>query len=92
MAATWWFLRCARCHALVFRRTRADRPRCGVCLMPLAVNEFTVTAGTPLAEVERQYILWVLARAGGNTTRAAVALDISARTLRDKLRRYQKSF
>lgn len=42
----------------------------------------------PLAEMEREYILRVLEKFGGNRTRAAKALDIGLNTLWRKLRAY----
>jgi two-component system response regulator AtoC len=42
-----------------------------------------------LAEVERVHILRVLEACGGNRTRAAEVLDISIRTLRNKLHEYR---
>jgi len=44
--------------------------------------------GLALADVEREAILKALREAGGNRTRAAERLDISTRTIRNKLRRY----
>ena len=53
----------------------------------------TTTAPTPqintLAEVEKQHILAVLERCNGNRTHAAAKLDISIRTLRNKLREFR---
>jgi DNA-binding NtrC family response regulator len=45
--------------------------------------------GQPLREVERQLILKTLEMAGGNRVRAAEILGISAKTLYNKLGRYQ---
>ena len=47
-------------------------------------------AGVPLANLERQAILETLKQTNGNQTRAAKALGISDRTLRDKIRRYRQ--
>jgi DNA-binding NtrC family response regulator len=44
-----------------------------------------------LAEVEKKHILVVLDRFHGNRTHAAEALDISVRTLRNKLREYREA-
>ncbi len=44
--------------------------------------------GPTLEDVERQFILEALRQAGGNRTRAAAKLDISTRTIRNKLRKY----
>jgi DNA-binding NtrC family response regulator len=41
-----------------------------------------------LAEIEKQHILTVLEHSQGNRTRAAKQLDISIRTLRNKLNEY----
>ena len=46
-----------------------------------AVTELAAERALPLVEVERLYGLWVLARHGGNVSRAARALGISRRTL-----------
>jgi two-component system response regulator HydG len=42
----------------------------------------------PLAEVEAEHIRLVLARVGGNKTKAAEILGIDRKTLREKLKRY----
>ncbi len=47
-------------------------------------------AGIPLEQIERQAILETLRQTAGNRTRAAKALGISDRTLRDKIRRYRR--
>ncbi len=47
-------------------------------------------AGVPLAHLERQAILETLEQTNGNQTRAAKALGISDRTLRDKIKRYRQ--
>jgi DNA-binding NtrC family response regulator len=44
-----------------------------------------------LAEVEKKHILAVLKSCNGNRTHAAAALDISVRTLRNKLREYREA-
>ncbi|MEN6385880.1 MAG: sigma-54 dependent transcriptional regulator [Phycisphaerales bacterium] len=46
--------------------------------------------GLPLEEVERQVILDTLDNTGGNQTKAAKILGISDRTLRSKIRQYNK--
>jgi len=46
-----------------------------------------LTAGTTVAEVERQLILLTLQHTGGNKTRAAEMLGISLKTLHNKLNR-----
>jgi len=46
--------------------------------------------GVPLAELERVAILDTLRQTAGNKTKAAKALGISDRTLRDKIRRYEQ--
>jgi DNA-binding NtrC family response regulator len=43
----------------------------------------------PLHEIERQHILWALEQTGGNRTKAATLLEISIRTLRNKLHEYR---
>jgi len=54
-------------------------------------SEDTVTfpVGTPLEEVERQMILRTLDKTGNNKTRAAELLDISLKTLHNKLNAYR---
>lgn len=47
-------------------------------------------AGVPLAHLERQAILETLKQTNGNQTKAAKALGISDRTLRDKMKRYRQ--
>jgi DNA-binding NtrC family response regulator len=47
-------------------------------------------AGIPLEHVERRAILDTLRQTAGNQTKAAKVLGISDRTLRDKIRRYQR--
>jgi two-component system response regulator HydG len=48
-------------------------------------------AGMPLEQLERQAILETLKQTNGNQTRAAKALGISDRTLRDKIKRYRQT-
>ena len=43
----------------------------------------------PLAEVERQYILRILAETEGNKARASAILGISRETLYQKLKQYE---
>ena len=45
--------------------------------------------GHTIAEVERELILTTLYHFGGNRTRASVALGISLRCLRDKIRHFR---
>ena len=45
--------------------------------------------GHTIAEVERELILTTLYHFGGNRTRASVALGISLRRLRDKIRHFR---
>ena len=47
-------------------------------------------AGIPLERIERQAIFETLHQTAGNQTKAAKALGISDRTLRDKIRRYRR--
>lgn len=47
--------------------------------------------GTPMEEIEREFIKETLCRAGGNQTRAAEMLKISVRTLQRKIKRYGMS-
>jgi transcriptional regulator with PAS, ATPase and Fis domain len=55
-------------------------------------SEDTVTlpVGTPMEEVERQMILRTLKKTEGNKTRAAELLQISLKTLHNKLRLYRE--
>ena len=46
--------------------------------------------GIPLVQIEKQAILDTLRQTAGNKTKAAKALGISDRTLRDKVRRYRR--
>jgi DNA-binding NtrC family response regulator len=55
---------------------------------PAAEFSFTGDRVVPLAEVERQAILFALGRTEGNKTRAAALLGISRQTLRTKLKDY----
>jgi two-component system, NtrC family, response regulator AtoC len=43
----------------------------------------------PMHEIERLHILWALEQTGGNRTKAAALLQISIRTLRNKLHEYR---
>ena len=54
-------------------------------------SEDTVTfpVGTPLREIERQMILRTLDKTGNNKTRAAQLLNISLKTLHNKLNDYR---
>ena len=47
-------------------------------------------AGVPLVQLERRAILETLKQTNGNQARAAKALGISDRTLRDKIKRYRQ--
>ena len=54
-------------------------------------SEDTITfpIGTPLEEIERQMILHTLEKTGNNKTRAAEMLEISLKTLHNKLNSYR---
>ncbi|MBW2305577.1 MAG: sigma-54-dependent Fis family transcriptional regulator [Deltaproteobacteria bacterium] len=54
---------------------------------PICPSE-VVRVGSSVKEMERDLIMRTLASVGGNRTRAAKILDISIRTLRNKLREY----
>ncbi len=68
--------------------TAADLP------LPLTVGAGPLARGrfmsSRLEDVERELILDVLQQVNGNRTRAAERLDISTRTIRNKLRRYRE--
>jgi len=49
----------------------------------------TFPVGTPLEELERQMILRTLEKTGNNKTRAAELLEISLKTLHNKLNSYR---
>jgi len=53
--------------------------------------EVSGLGGIPLEQIERQAILDTLRQTAGNQTKAAKALGISDRTLRDKIHRYRQS-
>ena len=50
-----------------------------------------IRAGASVAAMEKELILKTLDHCGGNRTRAAEMLDISVRTLRNKLKEYRES-
>lgn len=66
------------------QRSKASRP-------DKPATEESESSCRPLAEVERRCIADALRITGGNRTRAAALLDISIRTLRNKLAEYEKS-
>jgi DNA-binding NtrC family response regulator len=53
-------------------------------------DTITLPIGTPLEEVERQMILRTLQKCAGNKTRTAELLQISLKTLHNKLRLYRE--
>ena len=53
-------------------------------------NSFTVYLGTPLYEIEREYVRRTIAFAYGNKSRASKMLRVPLRTLYNKLERYMK--
>jgi DNA-binding NtrC family response regulator len=55
---------------------------------PSAAGQPDVGDMVSLGDIERRHILEVLQRAGGNRSKAAQILDISVRTLRNKLQEY----
>ncbi|MFN0120985.1 MAG: sigma-54-dependent transcriptional regulator [Blastocatellia bacterium] len=58
---------------------------------PLAPEDtITLPIGTPLDEAERQMILRTLIKTGNNKTRAAEMLNISLKTLHNKLKLYRE--
>jgi DNA-binding NtrC family response regulator len=58
---------------------------------PVKGNLFPPPASDLLREAEKRHILAILLRCRGNRTRAARRLGISLRTLRNKLRAYQRN-
>ncbi len=54
-------------------------------------NDPVVLAGMTVDEVERRLILLTLEKTGGNKTKAARLLDVSLKTLHNKLRRYREA-
>ena len=81
--------RCIEADALAFLQTRRD--------LPGAIAQTSGTAGQfqdeerllTLDELEKKQVLRALERTKQNRTRAAALLDISVRTLRNKLHRYR---
>jgi DNA-binding NtrC family response regulator len=65
-------------------------PRDGAAPAPVVQreNSFEVTAGTTLAQVEREVILATLERHGRHRERTAQALGISVKTLYNRLKQY----
>jgi DNA-binding NtrC family response regulator len=53
-------------------------------------NNDGLTAGMSIAQMEKELILKTLEKCGQNRTRAAEMLDISVRTLRNKLKEYRE--
>jgi DNA-binding NtrC family response regulator len=56
---------------------------------PSVIKASSVPGLVPLAEIEKEHILRVLEACGDNRTRAAAVLEISIRTLRNKLHEYR---
>ena len=84
----WWKGRwCASTICRRWRRSRANggRPRAEAELDPFAA---ALARGLTLAELERDYIMKVLAAEGGNKTRAAQRLGLDRKTLYRKLEEY----
>lgn len=70
----------------------AAEPPATAAAAPVAIPPSTGTTADgviTLAELEKHHILNVLTHAGGNRTQAAKSLDISIRTLRNKLNDYR---
>lgn len=68
------------------------RPQEGAASQGATTTRMQVStlAGRPLVQIEQQAIIETLRQTAGNQTKAAKVLGISDRTLRDKIRRYQK--
>jgi len=60
------------------------------CACDTQIEQAPPFTAAPLNQIERRAILNTLRHTAGNQTRAAKALGISDRTLRDKLRRYRQ--
>ncbi|MEJ7710599.1 MAG: helix-turn-helix domain-containing protein [Pyrinomonadaceae bacterium] len=58
-------------------------------LEPQSEDTITLPVGTPLNEVERLVILRTLKKTDNNKTRAAEILQVSLKTLHNKLRIYK---
>jgi len=58
---------------------------------PAPIDALTIPIGIPLAEVEKRVILSTLARTDYNKTRAAEVLQISLKTLHNKLKAYREA-
>jgi DNA-binding NtrC family response regulator len=56
-----------------------------------AEDTVTFPVGTPLDEIERQMILRTLDKTGNNKTKAAALLQISLKTLHNKLNAYRRN-
>jgi len=55
---------------------------------PIDPDTLTIAIGSPLREVEKQFVLRTLAAERNNKTRAADRLEISTKTLHNMLRRW----
>ncbi|HUT30649.1 MAG TPA: sigma-54 dependent transcriptional regulator [Sedimentisphaerales bacterium] len=75
-------VRGVNCPERIRREEPADELNCS--------NEHSGLGGVPLELIERRAILDTLRQTAGNQTKAAKALGISDRTLRDKIRRYRE--
>jgi DNA-binding NtrC family response regulator len=97
-ALTW-----SQVHAFRMARHHLDRPApkaqvarvvadsCGVQAQVMAAAQLALRVrirGLTLEDVEREVILNAIEEAGGNKTRAAERLDISTRTIRNKVKKY----
>lgn len=74
----------------------ANPPSMVVAAQAPAEGEMKVAAGAddellPLDELEKRHILKILESVGGNRTKAAGVLNISIRTLRNKLKEYREA-
>ncbi|HZB45384.1 MAG TPA: helix-turn-helix domain-containing protein [Pyrinomonadaceae bacterium] len=71
-------------------RDSRRRPRRRDYARARSEDTITLPVGTPIEEVERQMILRTLQKTDNNKTRAAELLQISLKTLHNKLRLYRE--
>lgn len=77
-------------RSVVLTRNGLIKPSMFSFAVPFQSNNQELAAGMTVAEAERQLILKTLEYCDSNRTKAAQMLDISIRTLRNKLNEYQE--